>query len=510
MTRHSEEHLGLAAVAARAAASGAPAMLFNVVHFGAGTAPQAKPAGISPPTTRKMPAIETLAFNLAGVGFRLHTWAPEGPSKPIGAVAMRLVSLGASERDSGAVVRKVYAGAVVINPDFRYQTAQRLELLLTVGYRPWKPDYGDSLMIAYTYAAIAAAAGRVEAPILLLQTPVSPYRNASPAVRMDGSGEVPQLNNGMALRMVIGLDNEPARRLALVDMISQVARDIGLGLQVADGRLGRARGEWWTLERPDATIYRERKDDMFGWAPIGLPDRVRLLTFVGPARVGSSAAITMELNRRNIGIIAACEALMQEMSVLNVVVPIAPARQGAGAASGSCGPVVEALGRIASECGLTRRTETRGRSLIGLTAATDYHVASTGPLDIRVSDSASRKDRPLWVTWDLPQPEAERQSDIAHAVLTQLLVAEQVSQARVDYYRATITPTGRVRGRAKIAISFSEEPHRDDIGNELSKLCSWAQREVVSILVRDGLPLRTIRLRIIWRERWLGKANTPL
>jgi len=35
-------------------------------------------------------------------------------------------------------------------------------------------------------------------------------------------------------------------------------------------------------------------------------------------------------------------------------------------------------------------------------------------------------------------------------------------------------------------------------------------REVIATLVRDHVPLRSIRLRLAWRERWLGRATTVM
>lgn len=66
-------HPALAAVAARAAGSGTPAVLFDVTHFGTEESATPPPADLTPPTAPDRVATETLAFHLAGVGFQLHT-----------------------------------------------------------------------------------------------------------------------------------------------------------------------------------------------------------------------------------------------------------------------------------------------------------------------------------------------------------------------------------------------------------------------------------------------------
>ena len=57
---------------------------------------------------------------------------------------------------------------------------------------------------------------------------------------------------GMALRMLIGFDvTSRHRRIELVCEIAAFAAEHGFGLQVADRRFGRLRGEWWSVLPPD-------------------------------------------------------------------------------------------------------------------------------------------------------------------------------------------------------------------------------------------------------------------
>ena len=79
---------------------------------------------------------------------------------------------------------------------------------------------------------------------------------------------------------------------------------------------------------PDPARYLERKGELFGWAPEGVPAAAQLVTFVGPARIGSSAAIAADLLARNVGILAVSEVSMQEIAFINLALPLAPARIG--------------------------------------------------------------------------------------------------------------------------------------------------------------------------------------
>ena len=511
------QYPALAAVAARAATAGSPAVLFNVQHYGART-PTGRPApptGIAPPTAPDQPATETLTFHLAGTGFRLHTWAPETPSVPAGEVSGRRIPPRVPSVEDGGFTKELYGGTVVINPNFLYDTAQSTEILLTLSQEAWLPDFVDSLLIGRAYRAMTGAAAAVGdgqgMPILFLQSPVAPYRIPTRRYRDDGSGENPRVANGMALRMLVGLDGaDPTRRLALVRALADTALDSGFGLQVTDRRFGRVRGEWWAVVRPDQNRYDERRAELTQLVPAGRPSAARLLTFVGAGRVGSSAAIAADLAARNVGILAVAEASLQGVAFVNVMVPVAPARQVSKAVGGTYLPIAQGLGAVASECGLTKRQDTTDVRPIGGTPAASYAMLSTGPVTPRLADAVGPADRPLWLSWDLPLTASAGAAlpDVAQLVLSQLLADEVVGTGRVDYYRARVVPSGRVRGRAKLSVDLDAGIGQTDVPTTLSVLCPRTEREVVSKLVRHGVPLRSMSLRLAWRERWLGRAGS--
>jgi hypothetical protein len=514
------QHPALAAVAARAASAGSPAVFFDVTHFGLDSstgagADAAPPAGVTPPTAKDRVATETLAFSLAGTGFQLHTWAPATPSKPIEKVTNSRIAVSPHESDGTGTSRQLFSGSVVINPDFLYDAAHSTELLVTLDYAPWQPDYADSLMIALAYQGMLAATmpheDGIGVPVLFLQSPVAPFRDPPRRFREDGSGEAPRVPNGMALRMLVGFDvTNRHRRIALVREIAGLAAAHGFGLQVADRRFGRVRGEWWSVLPPDQDRYAERKKALFGWAPDGVPAAAQLVTFVGPARIGSSAAIAADLLARNVGILAISEASMQEIAFINLMVPLAPARIGKPGSAGTCHSITEGLGQTASACGLTRRQGVRTRSTIGDSAAADYHALTTGPVHPRIENSVRETDHPLWLSWGIPlEPDAALRPDVAELVLAQLKEAtDRVTGGQIDYYRVRVLASGRVTGRAKITVSLAGGIARGDIPSLLSELCPWAQREVAARLVRDDVPLSAVRLRLAWRERWLGRSGT--
>ena len=504
------QHPALAAVAARAASAGSAAVQFAVTHFGSGTYSTPGTGQAPPPEPPEVPR-DTLVFQLAGVGFKVHTWASRTPNRPIDAASTSRVAVS-QLADGAGVARQLFTGSAVINPDFLYDSAHSTEILVTLGRRqPWQPDYADSLMLATVYRTMAAAAADNGVPLLFLQSPVAPYRDPPGQFRGDGSGEEPRIPNGMALRMLVGLDlGQPGRRLDMVRNVAAVAIEHGLGMQVADRRFGRVRGEWWTVLRPDDDRYVARKRAMFGWAPAGIPAAVQLVTFVGPSRVGSSAAIAAALTASNVGILAVSEASMQEVAFINLVVPIAPARLGR-AQGGTCQPIGDGLGPIASTCGLTRQRDTQQAPGIAKSPATDYYVLSTSPVQAGITDASTAADRPLWLSWGIPVDEDDpdaRPPDVAQLVLAKLLEEDVVTAGQLDYYRVRIAADGRLRGRAKITVSLVDTVKRADVPAALSTLCPHAQREAAAELVRHGVAVNAIRLRLAWRERWLGRSGS--
>jgi hypothetical protein len=514
------QHPALAAVAARAASAATPAVLFDVTHFGAVSTVDTDPAvpttDVTPPTATDRVATETLAFHLAGMGFQLHTWAPSTPSKQLDAVSNRRISVSPHESDQNGSHRQLFSGSVVINPRFLYDAARSTELLLTLDYGPWQPDYADSLMIAHAYRGMLDATtprpGRVGVPVLSLQSPVAPFRDPPRRFREDGSGEAPRVPRGMALRMLVGFDVASRhRRIELVCEIAGFAAEHGFGLQVADRRFGRVRGEWWSVLPPDQQRYAERRCALFGWAPAGVPAAAQLVTFVGPARVGSSAAIAADLLARNVGILAVSEVSLQEVAFVNLAVPVAPARiDTAETTTGTCSAIGAGIGRTASVCGLTRRRGVRAHSTIDDSAAADYRVLSTGPVRPRIEEAVRETDYPVWLSWEIPlEPDPALRPDVAELILARLKErAGPVTGGQIDYYRVQVAPGGRVTGRAKITISLVGGIARRDVPSLLSELCPLAEREVAARLVRDDLPRSAIRVRLAWRERWLGRSTT--
>jgi hypothetical protein len=488
----------ITAVAARETTAGGSAVQFNVVHICAlpPTEPAPGPGGLNPPTAPGTLATETMAFHAAGAGFRLYTWIPDAPNPASDPIVV-------AHGDPGT---QLYSGSVLIRPTFARRGAQTTEVLVSLGHDPWSPGYGDSLMLARACRDLTSAAARHKLPVVSLQSPVSPFRNTPRKYRADGSGEAPRLPNALAVRMVLGAGT-PAQRLDTYIELTNLAERNGFGLDVSDQRLGRGKGQWWTVLRAEPATYERRKHELFGWAPTEAPRSVLLCTAIGPGRLGSTAAIAEDLTARNVGIAAVSARKLHGITFVNLMIPVAPVHE-SSAPLGLVAPIGNGLGLVATKCGLTKRDAVRTRSRIGASPAADSTLLTSGPFPSPLPACCCETDRPLWTSWTLPLDafdDWKLPPDLAELVLRQLARETAIiTEARIDFQRTRISPDRRLTSRAKITVSLPASIGPQHIPAQLTELCTRVRREVVTTLVQQGIPARGVELSLDWRERWVG------
>lgn len=511
----------LAAAAARAAGSGISGIRFRVAHLGRNgigdqlTLDAQFPDNFAPERLVR----EALSFEVAGNCFELRTWTPQASVATDPGVQAAIVERNASNGERGPWHGEghsrdgfLYGGSGSLNPNFLYDSVKNVEVLLTVGDDAWNPSFRDSLMTGMTLENLARAAAEIaDAPIMFLQSPVAPFHDRPPRrFRQDGSGEEPRRSQGSAIRLSMGLEEGRSKeRLAFVEYICSFANENGLGLQFADRRYGRVRGEWWSVIEFDRDIFVQRSAELFPWADVTPPSTARMITFVGPARVGSSLAILRDLAARHVGVLAISVSGLQDLAFVNVLVPVAPARYTSAPTDGTSTDLLVGLGSIASECGLTPRRRVKRRLVSELTAAMDYQVLNSGPVTLTVPP-VDTIEYPIWMSWELPEGLSEA-CDPTFLVLSQLNSRSDVVQAAgLDYYRSRVIPSGRTRGRAKLSVHLVGLREDRIVPELLGDLCVRGQTEAVGALLKAGVPQPEIRLRVAWRERWLGRWATVL
>jgi hypothetical protein len=482
----------LAYIAARAATEGASAVEFRVRHVAGGQF-------VGNQLDRSDQPDEAVRFCAAGIETAAAIWPSTEPPVTDEMVSVRNVS-GALSADSGLC----WTGSAVLNPAFLYGSARRTEILVSFGDRAWRPSLRDTRMLTWIISQLAGAAVEcTNGPIMLLQSPVSPFREAVGSNRGDGSGELVRPAEGSSLRMSISIDPaQPRRLLMFEERVHSFATENGLGLRIADRRANRIRGEWFKVHDFDGDLFERRRDELFRGVPEDSPTTAFVLTIVGPARVGSTLAVVRALDASNIGVLTYASESLAEMSISHILIPIAPVRlERAAGATSAADPLVAGLRRLASDCGLTPRSSAAGLHSVNFTPALGYKALRSEPAQITFR---SGKGEPfaLWVACDVPYRRITEEQVAEH-----LLNALQgkVATASLAYLRCHRTADDRVRARAKIAISLDAAVKAKQRAESLSRICAEAQDLTRrSLAATQGLGESELGIRIAWREKWLG------
>lgn len=492
MSRAGQRPAELATATARAASLGGPAVAFSIVHW---SGEQAPPVIVRDAAGQawNQSGRQALAFDLPSLGFRIFTSVADAP-------ASTLAGLGDMSTRPGSAGR-TYDGIASLNPRFLYESARDHEFLLSAGSRPWAPDIADSLVFGRVMAELAAvAANRAKAPILIMQSPAAPFPAPPADQPLSTHSDWPTIAGGAAIRLSVGLSGDDGKaRLQLLEHATRVAEDYGLRLHLGDRRLGRVRGEWWPGLEHDPDKY-DRMRALPGVDGTAVPDRALLLTFVGPARVGSSADILRALVERRIGVLAMTVSALQDLAFVNLVVPMRPGAVGVPPWRSLILPPGDGLDLITHWCAV-------GPPMIGprspLGRASDYGLCLTGPVPPRAEAPA----RPLWLRWQKPTGKDVSSNRLIGDVIARLLEDDQVKQVRLDYFRSRVVGDSR-RMTAKLSVRMAEGISEPGLGPVLGTLARSTQADIEWALSGRAPAARSTRLMIAWRERWLGRIGS--
>jgi hypothetical protein len=456
---------------------------------------------------------ESLQFGAHGV--LISTWAE------LRSGGLRL-GLGVLDQDSmmpdrtaslvkDGSVSAFFSGELRHNPSFLYDSRDVMDVLVTIGSEHAPSDFASAIQLTECLETVTRAVAEVgQAPILFLQAPAAPHNDPSGSQRGDGSGERPRVGQALAVRMAIGLDpTDAATRVRMMRFLQAFCLGHGYGLQVSDRRLGRVRGEWWTLATPDpaeASTHRQylaqemadRTLPNSGFRGDRIVSEVLAVSIIGPARTGSSLAVLADFQARNIVVQAASITALHEVAFLNFLVAVAPALEGEPLTSGAH-PVVDGLGELARLAALTPQRGSRERRS-QLTKALDYLYARSGPY--RVTDSP--RGVAVWMRWYSPRLEVDP-VQIAIDYFAKLPLVESV---QLTYRQTRLSTDGTsLRGRASMSISIRESAGQTPSAAWLSERCSDVEN-----VIADALAARTdgTRVRVDWRERWLRGTSRGL
>ena len=534
----------LARVAARVLASGSTAVDFVVHHTADGVTPWARALGarsfsqLDEATVRRVTqALEPVAYTLANEGLKLpdaldpddghtrgefHYAQAGGISTFVATRASYVHRVRAAEvslADDGR--EEPFKGRTVLNPGFLYDDARHLEVLLTADIGRWRPTLADSRMSTKIVDRLAhAAAETAKAPILFLQYPAAPFGH-----RGDTHGGV-RFAVGASLRMSVALDEtHPERRVTFLTEVSELARRNGLELRIGDSRSGRVRGEWVLVSEADREVYRRQLTANTSSAQRVRPVDAVPVTFLGPARAGSTLALTRMLEERRLGVLGVAIAALQEVAFISFLLALRPDRSG-DLYSPAAGSARKIVGRLTARCDLGSEAQrSQPFDLPDSGKASGYLglVGNPAPVDLSTADTDNRYA--LWVMWNLRE-------EVGHYALL-LGLEEMAARAgqprarrrpgdpeftmRVEYARGRVLDDDTFRGRAKVSVKLQGSFEPDGLKTVLTDLAHDLEDDLRALLSRSPGPPptgsgprgRDLGVRVEWRERWLGPWSPP-
>jgi hypothetical protein len=424
---------------------------------------------------------------------------------------------------------RIFRGIARPNPTFMYETAWRFEALICA--EPLAPHLlaRHCRVMRNVIHYVTGLAATAHSPILSLQSPAQ----IPPRELMIGSRATTDEENiltpasSLAVRFTIAIQNPSAKLVTwLASRLERYCQTHGLGLWIADTRLGSRQGNWYSIcaHRPDITMQdlAGREDDS---------SRVRScmpITLVGPARVGSTHALTTFLCQYGDVGIAACSAVsLDDLLFIHLELSIPEISERVSfeivnkdqARKSSALLPSEALARMLEMVGHGRRAGHEHASALDDQAG-DYRCL-IGPARKARPDEEGRR-MAIWFSWqtqgiepDLAIPLRgffEALADVGLIRKRDQNFVWNRSSPNIDYLICRDMGNLVLRGRGKLAVLRDAAlGHYPDNALEArpTNLCVSIEEAWRARTIRSGtLALR--ELTVAWRECWLGHWALPL
>lgn len=406
-----------------------------------------------------------------------------------------------------------FTGYARPNPSLLYEGGSILEGIIVLEDEPQHPQYRHALMLRRIAPTVADEAKSNELsdaehyPILSFHSPAqAPPHTTDKDDVSRRSDEWPR-SNSISFRFALALrPSDAERRAKMVEKIAKFCSERGFGFWVTDTRSGHRSGNWFGIVQHDRQKARESSAfEEFQNARHGI-QAVMPVTFVGPARVGSSSAILRYLNSYpSLGLAACSITVLNDLAFVHLQLVVnQPSKK-----------VIEARNKRLAEItspdstsGMTRTPErfleeamplllgrgpaamhsvrTDERSKL-VEKCGDFQVIA-GP--ILPASHSSAKRVPVWVSWQIRGREARLRSALNElwVVLAQLGInTDENKLLNIEYMICRERRESTLRAKAKFSIEEAAIP-------------AWAQvqgREARAALFCDEVEQR-------WRARVLA------
>jgi hypothetical protein len=422
----------------------------------------------------------------------------------------------------------VFRGSAQPNPSFLYEYPTALEGLIAVEVDAHQllTVHGDAIRAITT--KVAEAATSVQCPLLYLQSPAQlPHRDPPPDDPSIDAAEWWGPSSSLAVRFALSIGRcSSADRSDVAGSLAKFCQERGLGLWLRDSRPGHRSGNWVEIveRRPEEVESYLSRFIVNGQGrqtiQITCP-----LTFVGPARVGSTRAILRMLGDFHpVPIAAISVASLDDLAFIHLQLALpmndgddykqmCKRLSGWSATSQGC-LVANGFPSLRNELGLGQNNLYTPQ-LPGdvMERAHDFQMFA-GPI-VTAVDEPAVAGRPLWFSWDVERSTdgmtvplsalALALGDVGLHALTGPTAGTTASGTNIEYLlcRDTGNATLRAKGKLRVpdelwkALSPDRTPQAAAVMLAKSLEAAW--------LLRAGQQQNAFaELTVAWREHWLG------
>lgn len=461
--------------------------------------------------------LECLAASANGVGFVFGTRAGSTETARYRGDAPDVVVIDEDDR-------KIFRGVATPNPSFTFESARTFEAIISVGGpRPEQVSFARSLVIKEVLGHVSQlAADTFRVPMLSAQWPAQiPVKvRGRPDVQdiMRREEAVPPHASSGAIRFSLAIgDWSAAQRMRLERQLIRFVEQRGFGLWFADSRLGYRTGNWFHVRGYDPTVAGDRADTSDP-VTICLP-----VTFVGPARTGSTSALLKLLESLPfVGLVGFSSTTLDDLAFIHLQLSVrglsaadlAEANRRLADSVTQHGSPPDVLADVFRALDLHDEFETHKRGAAELAMrAFDYKTLVRNVF--RCTRPPRRRRMAIWFSWQVEceqgglqhvmrgMHEAFRKTGLARTGQGGRAGGEELPN--LEYLICRQIDNSLLRGKGKISLPkdivddrFKEE---DGLERPASRFSMNLEAAWKAELAGTG---GFLELTVVWREAWLG------
>jgi hypothetical protein len=474
--------------------------------------------------------VETMVSAANGVGLLLGTNAGVDLPRRVG--SLRQDSMAASLIADEAT-RRVFRGSAIPNPTFLFESAATYEGIVSVDPAPTSIKFYQSLAVRDLIEEISRIAVNVaHAPLLFLQSPAQlPAQSFIGEDVKSAKITAARRSSSLAVRFGIALHEPSAKlRFELSDVLRRYCAARGFGLWLADSRVGYRSGNWFQICPPADDLSRRDRRELAASVDSRAVEACLPVTFIGPARIGSTYAIVSFLNQfSDVGIISCSNTALDDLAFIHLQLSFAGVRRSALRELNSrladrsvwATDPANALAYVHDSLAGSNK-ESTGHVLAGELSkhAGDYQTLVGPMLGCTVPDQKRRMT--VWVSWqtegtveDLATPLRElftAFSDIGFGPRARNAGSFKTDIPNLEYLICRDIGNSVLRGRGKLSVPEADMltlVGGNDVESAAAKLCVGIERAWKRSLARRGAH-EASELTVAWREWWLGHWSSPI